>query len=181
MKLSDKQQIEFSALDFPVDGLIPYLQPIREKYTKDGKAGMLPHITILYPFFTSIDKIENNKDRIIKLCKKIEPFTAKIERLKYFPNNNVMFYDPEPQLKFQKIIKLFSNEFIETPLYNGAFPIDRIKAHITVCTKKQNNKNVENEVSEIMRSIIPFSFEVNQIRLHIKVKGKWTEYYRFQL
>ncbi|MGL1893629.1 MAG: 2'-5' RNA ligase family protein [Spirochaetaceae bacterium] len=177
----DPNKVEASILVFPVNELIPHLQVFREKYTKDGIAGMPPHITLLYPYFPTVDDIDNNLNRIKKVCKKIEPFTVSIKNLGFFSNREVMYYAPEPKVEFKKIIKLFAEEFRETPPYGGAFPIDEISAHITVCTDKKFIDEVEKELTNKMKTILPFSFEVNLIKIYIKYDGQWIDYKTFDL
>jgi len=41
MKHLDPDKLEASAIDFIIEELIPFIQNYREKYTKDGAAGML--------------------------------------------------------------------------------------------------------------------------------------------
>lgn len=76
---------------------------------------------------------------------------------------------------------LFVKEFPETPPYNGQIAIENLHAHINVSSNKSNIDKVKKEVSCKMKSIVPYTFQVNEIRINIKYEGKWIKYKNFKL
>ncbi|BDU50704.1 2'-5' RNA ligase family protein [Haliovirga abyssi] len=180
MQQLDPSKVEASAIDFTIEELIPYIQPYREKYTKDGAIGMLPHISIIYPFFRNLSDINNNLSRLEKLCNTISKIDISITDIGYFMSNEIMYFKPTLQEPILDVIKKFATEFIETPPYNGKISIDNLSAHITISSSKNHNVQIEKELA-LLKEKIPPNIKLNKINLNIKYDGKWINYKTFQL
>lgn len=180
MKHLDPDKVEASAIDFIIEELIPFIQNYREKYTKDGAAGMLPHLSLLYPFYSTLKDIDGSIHRIKSLCEGISSVDITIVEMGYFMSKEILYLKPYPQKNLLKIIKIFAEEFTETPPYEGKYPLDELSSHITISSNKEHNECIEKDLNRI-KYAWPCKIHLNKIILNIKYDGKWIPYKEFRL
>jgi 2'-5' RNA ligase len=182
MKSFDHSQFEVSALSFPATKLIPYIQSLREKYTRDGAEGMEPHFTAHYPFVSSKAGLDSRRKVISEVCRTIRPFSVKVREIAQFPNG-VIYLKPEATIDTAEIMKTFARNLPDFPPYEGKIPLDQLHSHITVATTydPQKKDKVLGEIARALSDVRPIAFDVAALNMYARNQGRWFFYESFEL
>jgi 2'-5' RNA ligase len=99
-------------------------------YSRAGREGMFPHITLLVPFVPDTLLDDAVEARLRSVLERFEPFDYVLARLARFPENGVLYFAPEPAAPFVELVRALSAEFPDYPPYDGVH--DTIVPHATI-------------------------------------------------
>lgn len=182
METFKQTEFETSALSFPVRDLSPFIQVIREKYTRDGAEGMEPHFTAHYPFVQSAHELNSYSNTIQQICTSIAPFSVRIRKIEMF-SNGVIYLKPESELDTAEVMKTFARALPDFPPYHGKIPIDDLHSHITLATAYDDSQrnNVIASIEKQLNDILPISIEVSTLNMYVRNDGRWYFYKSFPI
>ncbi len=132
MKTPDNIKFNLSALILPVPEIEEIARPYRNKYTTDGAAGMVAHITILYPFLQQFELDEQAEKKLHDVISQINPFTFYLVGLDRFDTYHALYLEPKPDDDLLAVIQSVARAFPDHPVYGGSIAIEKIQPHLTI-------------------------------------------------
>lgn len=183
MNKLEAKNIELSAIIIPLMEVKSVIQPIRSKETVDGAKGLIPHITVLYPFYKEIEPLKAAVKRMDLLSKKIRSFKVTLTSLQRFTDHGVLYLAPEPQNEILNAIKTVCKEYPEYQPYDGNIPMEKIIPHATVAVNKDCEvlDEIEAELLTDKKMKLPIEIEVNSFWLVVKSNDRWYQYKELNL
>ena len=140
MKTPDSIKFNQSALILPVPEIEEIARPYRNKYTTDGAAGMVAHITILYPFLQQYELDEQAEKTLHDAISQINPFTFYLVGLNRFDTYHALYLEPEPEDDLLAVIQSIARTFPDHPVYGGSIAIEKIQPHLTIAMTTSTEK-----------------------------------------
>lgn len=183
MKKFEGKDFDLSAIIIPLQEIENVIQPIRSKMTIDGAKGLLPHITVLYPFYKDIELLKPDAEHIDLLCQKIKPFKISLTEFQRFADHGVLYLVPESQIEILNAIQAISKEYPQFPPYEGHIPIDKIIPHSTVAVAKDCRAldAIESQLLTEKKIVLPLDLEVKSFWLVVKSNNHWYQYKELKL
>ena len=139
------------------------IQNIRKQYDKQFKRWM-PHITMLYPFYTR-NKFDSHYKLFSFILQSVQPFEVKLREFRYFHHGKqsyTIWLNPEPT---HKVIELQETLLSQAPDCND---VNKFKGgftpHLSVGQVKGNSK-FNSLLNELKREWTPITFIVDKIAL----------------
>jgi len=183
MQKLESGRFSLSALIVPVLSLHDCIQACREEHTRSGADGLIPHITVLYPFVASEAEYVGDRARLRELCATIEPFSVVLEGTGRFPEGGVLYIRPEPVAGLLSVTMQFVNAFPHMHPYEGKIPVEKLKPHVTVAVNNDGKEldRIEDELKMRALCELPLALEITEIWLAVRSGGTWYERDRFRL
>ncbi len=167
-----------SALILPVREIESIAQPYRRNYTTDGAMGLLPHVTILYPFVAFSEWSASVREALESCLGTVSPFRFALAQLNRFPTHRVLFLDPVPNKAFLYLTRTVIKAFPDYPPYEGTIPIVELHPHVTIATGSTDQELVELEES-FRREIsdrLPLMITADEIWFVVKSGTRWQRH-----
>jgi hypothetical protein len=179
----DSGNITISAIIIPLMNVMEFIQPVRSKYTEDGAKGLIPHVTIFYPFYRDKDALVKNQEKLFSLGRVITPFSFDLVKISRFEKSGVLFLDPEPKNTIIDIIHSFAHTFPDILPYDGEIPLDEINPHATIAISPDNKEldTIENKILRNAGNWLPVHVRVEKLFLVVLFNEKWYIYFDIDL
>jgi len=167
-----------SALILPIPEIASVAQPYRRSYTTDGAMGVLPHITILYPFIARSEWNPDFRETLETRLSTFSPFTFKLVRLNRFPANRTLFLDPVPQEPFLDLTRALVKMFPDYLPYEGAFPLSELHPHVTIAigSTDQDLYEIEKSFSREIADQLPLAITAQEVWFIVKPGNCWQRH-----
>lgn len=117
-----------SVLVVPALEIAPMVGEFRLQYDPSARAGMPPHITVLYPFVDPSQLTEQFLTDLDRLLRDSAAFEYTLTEVREF-EQGVLYLTPEPAERFITLTAMASTRFGIQP-FGGAFPT--VIPHLTV-------------------------------------------------
>lgn len=136
-------------------------------------------MTILYPFKSPRELTTDVIQSLDELFSKFPGFGASFMESRRFPG--VLYLSPEPDEVFQRLTKIVTNRFPETPPYGGQFA--DIIPHLTVAQVSDPERldEIAAEFERKARVRLPIQASVKETALMDNESGRWKVRMRFPL
>lgn len=115
----------------PVLNVGPLVQELRLQYDPSAKAGIPPHITLMFPFLPPSELTEPKIDALEALLSVEDRFEFSLTRVREF-EQGVVYLEPEPAEPFIRFARKIGDSFGLLP-FGGEFG-DTPVPHLTVTT-----------------------------------------------
>jgi 2'-5' RNA ligase len=167
-----------SALILPIPEIASVAQPYRRRDTTDGAMGVLPHITILYPFITHSEWNPGFRENLETRLSTFSPFTFKLARLNHFPTNRTLFLDPVPHEPILDLTRALVKMFPDYLPYEGAIPLDELYPHVTIATGStdQDLYEIEESFSREIADQLPLAITAREVWFIVKSGNCWQRH-----
>lgn len=167
-----------SALILPIPEIESIVQPYRQRYTADGATGLLPHITLLYPFAAESEWSSEVRTVLQSRANGFSPFTFQLVRLNCFRHDRVLFLEPEPNGTIINLIHSFATAFPQYPLYGGAVSIEDFHPHLTLAIASTDEElvRIENTLDRQIGGILPVTVTANEVWLVVRTDNGWKHH-----
>ncbi len=127
-----------SALIIPVQEAEPLVGSYRERYDPSAAAGMVAHVTLLYPFAPPSLITDDLIDKLRGLIARFDQLELEFEEICTFPDT--LYLAPEPRTRLVAIMQALFDAFPDYPPYGGIFP--EVIPHLTVA-QSENTQELE--------------------------------------
>jgi 2'-5' RNA ligase len=141
---------------------------LRTRYDPAAADGVPAHVTVLYPFVSSIDN--DTVDKVAAICRQHAPFSAEFTAVNRFPGL-VVWLHPEPSERFSALIAAATAEFPEWPPYGGSIvePVPHLTVADGVDTPTASTVQAE------LERRLPVHSEINELALLLQDEtGRWN-------
>jgi 2'-5' RNA ligase len=160
-----------TAIVVPVLKAEPATSYVRRQYTRDGAAGMPPHVTLLYPFVDDSLLVGH----LAEVESVLEPFRAfdfELRRFDRFDDEpGTLFLAPEPTRSFLDLIAELSAAFPAHPPYGGEHAT--IVPHLTVA---HGNRLLLDSLEAEVQPQLPIRARATEVWLMAEtVDGRWEQ------
>lgn len=172
-----------SALILPVPEIQSIAQPYRRNYTTDGAIGLLPHITLLYPFITHRRWNTSLYDTLKTCLSRFSPFNYELTQLVRFPAHKTLFLDPTPNEAILQMTKALVEAFPDYQPYGGTITIDELHPHVTIaiCPKEDELDEIEKSFISKIGDQLPFAITANEVWFVVKSNDQWQRHTTFKI
>jgi 2'-5' RNA ligase len=157
--------------------LLPELEPLigglRRRYTGDGARGMLPHVTLTFPFADSSEVYER-LESVGSALGDFSPFEIALQETARFPR--LLYLRPEPAETFIAMTEALASAFPEFPPYGGEF--DEVVPHVTVA---QAEDAVLAAIDDELIAQLPVRARVERAWLVENTPAGWRRHTAFAL
>jgi 2'-5' RNA ligase len=120
-----------SAVVVPVLDAGPLVRELRLQYDPSAKAGVPPHVTLMFPFLPPSDLTEARVGALAALLRGEDRFEFSLSRVREF-EQGVVYLEPEPAQPFIRLTRKIGDLFGLLP-FGGEFG-DTAVPHLTVTT-----------------------------------------------
>ena len=127
-----------SVLLIPVLGLDPAISDLRLRYAPDARAGVPPHITVMYPFVEPPQLDEHDFATLSELALATSAFEYSLVALRQF-DGGALYLEPAPAEPFIAMCQAISSRFGVVP-YGGAYA--EVVPHLTVAQSATDSDRV---------------------------------------
>ncbi len=158
---------DVSAAYVEIPAAEPLVAALRMAWDPSAAAGIPAHVTITIPFLhpEAIDSAA--EDALRTICRGIEAFDVRFERVGRFPR--VVWLAPDPVAPFAALTDALTSRWPEHPPYGGAF--DNVVHHLTVADGASDEMLGRIE-AEVMRGL-PIRQRVSRLTLAARRSGRW--------
>lgn len=139
-----------SAVVVPVLDTGPLVQELRLQYDPSAKAGVPPHVTLMFPFLPPGELIESKVDALAALLGGTEHFDFSLTHVREF-EQGVVYLEPEPAEPFIQLTKKIGDLFGLLP-FGGEFG-DTSVPHLTVTTP-ESRMTIE-QIAKQLEPLLP--------------------------
>ena len=149
---------------------------IRSRHDPAARAGMPPHVTLIYPFMDSKAFDAEAKARLLAVCAGTGLLELTFQRLGSF--DDVLWLAPEPAEPVIRLTHRLTEAFPDFPPYGGAF--DEVTPHLTVA---HGDAGVFGKLSARLEPALrdPVRSRVEHVALFGLSPVGWIEIERFAL
>ena len=153
--------------------------PFQEKYEQTASEGLLPHITINYPF----QPRQPDRKQLIKdlsaLFSSFPPIRFELTELRQFPDT--LYLAVEPEQPFRDMIEAVAIQYPESPPYGGA--IAEIIPHLTITgiPKGADPRDIRREFTVEASGKLPIEGKASQVWLIEYQNNYWSKSIAFGL
>jgi 2'-5' RNA ligase len=158
-----------SAVIAPIRAAHATIGRLQSVHTPAGRAGMIPHVTLLYPFVDG-DRLDvEPMARLADVLDGFAGFPVAFRRLARFTDGLAVAYaEPEPAGPFAAITHALSAEF-GLPPYGGIY--DTVIPHMTVASigNVDGLETIEREA----QPMLPISTRIDAAEVWIMQGGRW--------
>ena len=164
-----------SALILPVREVEPVAQPYRRKYTDDGALGLLPHLTLLYPFVAQTEWNPGVRQAVEKCLSSLSPFNFELVKVSHFRAQNVLFLDPAPKDVILELTRCLAETFPDYPLYEGKIPLEEHHPHVTIAIAPTDQEfiEIEESFSREISNRLPLTIMADEVWFIVKADNRW--------
>jgi 2'-5' RNA ligase len=164
-----------SALILSVREIETVAQPYRRKYTDDGALGVLPHLTLLYPFVAQTEWNPGVRQALEKCLSPFSPFNFELVGVSRFMSQRVLFLDPVPKDDILDLTKSVAETFPDYPLYEGKIPLEEYYPHVTIAIAPTDREfiEIEESFSREISGRLPMTVMADEVWFIVKADNKW--------
>lgn len=160
-----------SALIVPF-ALPPAMGQVRTAWDFAAQVGVVPHVTILFPFVPCADLVPAVRLELAAIAAAVLAFEVRFERVRRFPA--LVWVEPDPAEPFAALTAAVVRRWPEHPPYGGEF--ETVIPHMTVVESRDAPLD---EVDRIARRSIPFSARADRLELWCQdAAGRWRPRWR---
>ncbi len=172
-----------SALILPVREIESIAQPYRHNHTTDGAMGLLPHVTILYPFVSFSEWNAGVRKTLETSLGSKSPFCFELTQVNSFPSHRTLFLDPAPNQDILDLTRTIARAFPDYPPYDGKIPIDKLHPHVTIATTSTDQQltKLEMSFSQDIRDQLPIVITANEVWFVVKSGNRWLRHTTIRL
>ncbi len=172
-----------SALILPVRESESIAQPSRRNYTTDGAMGLLPHVTILYPFVAFSEWGACIREALETSLGRVSPFSFELAQLNRFPAHRALFLDPVPSKAIRDLTRIVTRAFPNYPPYEGTIPIDELHPHVTIAmgSTDQELVEIEKSFSQEIADRLPLAVTAHEVWFVVKSGNRWQHHTTIEL
>jgi 2'-5' RNA ligase len=154
-------------------------KPFREWHDPSAPAGMLTHITLLYPFKAPDDIEDLTLGKLRDCFAGLQPITFSLGTIKRFPD--VVYLAPEPDEPFRQLTLSIWKLFPETPPYGGKWP--DIVPHLSVAWRADEAELVAiaDDLAKTSGTKLPIRAIASEVALMDTRSGHWQVRTMFKL
>jgi 2'-5' RNA ligase len=158
-----------SAVIAPVRAAQATIGRLHSVHTPAGRAGMIPHVTLLYPFVHGDRPTADTAAALAAVLAGFAAFEADFRQLARFTDGQAVAYaQPDPAEPFIAITRALSAAFGIQP-YGGVY--DRVIPHMTVASiaSLDGLDAIEREA----RPMLPISCRIDAAEVWVVREGRW--------
>lgn len=172
----DHTVYELSAFILPVEFAITEIDELRNIYTVDGKRGLSPHISLLYPFVKDSSSFAEISSRISAVISAQPPITVVFEALVLDEQRNMIYlrpaFNPAIEQLRAALYALWKDDELPVPFF-----------HLTLAKKANLIKlaSSTNEACQAIQKLLPLTIELSEACFCFELSKKWhlTETFPF--
>ena len=159
---------------------VPEAEPLvgepRLRHTSDARAGMPPHVTLLFPFVPASRLGSDVERRLAEIVGGVDAFEVTFGRTARFAS--VLYLEPEPAEPFAELTRAIVAEWPEHPPYGGE--VDEVIPHLTVA-ESRDSELLDRLAAGLVRGL-PLKACVSEVTLFQEdADGGWNERTRMPL
>jgi 2'-5' RNA ligase len=149
--------VKESAVLVPVLDTGPLVRELRLQYDPSAKAGVPPHVTLMFPFLPPSELTEANVNALAVLLSGEERFEFSLTRVREF-DQGVVYLEPEPAEPFILLTRKIGDLFDLLP-FGGEFG-DTAVPHLTVTTPESGM--TRQQIAAHFEPVLPIRTTANQ-------------------
>jgi 2'-5' RNA ligase len=159
------------------EGLV---RSFRDRYDPAAKAGMPPHITLLYPFKSPDDIDGLVLDTLSHCFSRFQPFKFSLRTIVQFPGETI-YLAPEPEEPFRRLTLAIWRGYPQTPPYGGRY--STVVPHLTAAhfVGEQRLGAVAREFEQAAQGRLPIHGHAAEVALMDSRSGRWEINTTFRL
>lgn len=165
-----------SGLVLVVPELEPFTDDVRATHDPAARAGMPPHVTLLYPFVPMPLFGPAHRAALAETAARFAPFDLRFSRIARFPQ--VLWLAPEPEAPVVALTQALCAAFPDYPPYGGQF--DTVIPHVTLAQADEARLDAL-EPAVQARFATPVTTRVAAVSLFATRARRWREVERFPL
>jgi 2'-5' RNA ligase len=159
---------ERTALVVPMLEADDVLRGWREAHTRDGRAGMWAHVTLLYPFLEPRE-VAVELESLHAHFGAVQPFSFSLTEVRRWPGG-VLWLAPEPEASFRGLAEAVYARYPDRPPYGGAHA--DVVPHCTVADTDRSE--VLDAAEADVRPRLPIAGTAREAWLVELVGGRWS-------
>lgn len=169
-------EFDLSVLLLPVKLLLPDIHSFRTQYTVDGKNGLIPHISLLYPFVKSSVSFTAVENQLQKITNDQPAFELYFTELIKDSDKNLLYLRPESNPALNELMTS-CQEFWEKDIQKDIFP------HLTIAKTRNNDElvRIEEKIRSAIKPLIPFKTTIDEIWFCAETDRHWQTIRSFPL
>jgi 2'-5' RNA ligase len=148
---------------------------LRDRYDRSARAGMPPHVTLIYPFIRPEDIDQKLLEELGRFFGSTSRFTVRLEGIGGFPG--VVYLVPEPRDRFTDLVTGLVTLYPQAPPYGGLF--QSIIPHLTLA--ESADPEVQDRVMSAVLRVLPIETEAVEAWLMVRQRRRWKTTARFAL
>ena len=137
---------------------------------------MPAHVTLLYPF---VPAGEVDLAELGSLFAIAQPFAYALTVAAEWPDDGVVYLDPEPGEQFVDLTRLILGRFPAHRPYGGRFEVDELHPHLTVVHTA--DAGVRADAAASVAASLPIECSADEVWLVHEVNGRWQRHTPFRL
>jgi 2'-5' RNA ligase len=146
----------------PVPALEPVVGEYRAALDHSAVWGVLPHVTVLYPFAGPAELTDETRRKLKDAAAVVEAFTCVFDRVEWF-GDDVVWLTPTPDLPFRRLTDAVWRAFPDHPPYSGGFP-DPVP-HLTVGSTRLAGLDELRKAAKAVVSQLPVRADIDRVWL----------------
>ena len=150
---------------------------LRRRFDPSAALGVPVHITVLYPFMSSMLIDEGVLASAKRIVSAMKEFHFELNAIGRFPDAS--YLSPDPIESFVSLTQALVREFPNYPPYGGRF--STIVPHLTVADKSAANAAIAEQELKVRIKNQPVQCECQHLELWENSTGKWRFFHRFAL
>jgi hypothetical protein len=134
------------------------------------------HVTLLYPFAPAG---ELDPEALRSLFAASEPFPYALTAVAEWPEDGVVYLDPDPAEPFVELTRRIVDRFPEYRPYGGRYGVDELHPHLTVVHTA--DERVRADAAASVAPSLPIECSADVVWLVHEVNGRWQRHTPFRL
>jgi 2'-5' RNA ligase len=148
---------------------------LRDRYDRSARAGMPPHVTLIYPFIRPEAIDQALLEELGTFFGSTSRFKVRLEGIGGFPA--VVYLVPEPRERFAELVTGLVTLYPQVPPYGGLF--ESIIPHLTLA--ESADPEVQDRVMSSVLRVLPIETEAVEAWLMLRRGRRWKTTARFAL
>jgi 2'-5' RNA ligase len=147
--------------------LPPALARVRQRWDYAASVGVVPHVTILFPFIPCAELGPVARTELASMARTVSAFEVRFERVRRFPE--LVWVEPEPAEPFAALTTAVVGRWPSHPPYGGEFEV--VIPHLTVVESATAQLD---EIEDLVRQVAPFTRSAERLELWCQDgAGRW--------
>jgi 2'-5' RNA ligase len=151
------------------------LERLRSRHDPGAASGIPPHVTLLFPFLSTIELTAGVRGVLAEIGASVPPFDVRFARVERFPE--AVWLAPEPAAPFLALTSALVDAFPDHPPYEGLHA--EVVPHLTI---GQGEGAELDRLEAAARDCPPFEAHVGAFEVIVEAgAGRWRRHWRIGL
>jgi hypothetical protein len=128
---------------------------------------MEAHVTLLVPF-VPVEELDAGELRA--LLSAVQPFEYSLGRVGEWPEDGVVYLDPQPAERFLALIRLLAGRYPDYRPYGGLYDVEELVPHATVV--HTDDPRARADAAASVAPSLPISCNATEVWLVHEVNGR---------